>query len=312
MTDKRRIIKVYATEPFRLIPKEIHDEVTVTIGSKLSSDTKNVLMGLTEEEREIFLPPLTNVNPTSVNWEQSVNNFFAELYISIPRTGLELNVSTYKKEVNYRGTTKEIDYPYAVEDYIKWKQLLVDKTVAKNKSKLSEGVYIAYLIDEEEEKALKAKVRKNKDYITQSYLDLVKLSPEGKYVNEEKIKYVMFVLQYNPLAYDTDQMIEKIEIQKDLSIKELEDGIPLESTKLISILKDEKLKEKAFVFALLNCNAITRSGEYFVDANDAAIVLGRSIEEAINYISNGINNGIVAKWKHLHQSYVENLKRVNV
>lgn len=311
MTNER-IINVYQTTPIGfMLPKELHEEREVTIGAKFSKETKNVLMGLTEEEREIFLPSIMNVAVKSTHWEESVKNYFNNLNIKIPYTGIKLNVTTKLKKINYNGEVKEIQYPLVVEDYIKWKQLLVDNTVAKSKEQLKEGIYKAYMIDEQAEIELQSKLKKAKDSLMRMYLELTVIDEKDEYINKDKIKYILFVLGLNPYAYSIDQQINELERYRDISLKQLEEGYDLSDTTLVKVLKDEKLKEKARISNLLTINVIKKSGDYYVDANDFNKILGKSLDDVINWFNDPNNSQRVAEMKHELKVHSEKIAKVN-
>lgn len=294
---KDEIVIIKQTAPFRLLPKEVRSDVSVTVGSKWKKGTKSLLMGLTPQENEYYLPEIIQVSPDSRNWEQAVKDFYANLTIDIPFEGLRLNKAMTKKTVWLRGKELEIPYPVNVDQYIQYKQLYVDNSIANSPDLIDEGTYVGYIVDEQLELDKQNSLRKEKNKLFKVYTDLVETDDDGNFKDEKVMRHVLFCLNINPDALSNDSCARELENYRDVSIKELEDGKAFDETTLIKVTNDPNLKTKAIIRKLIMIGAIRHTGNYYTHPSNPEKIYGTSLDDLVSFWESGSDNQTVMEWK---------------
>jgi hypothetical protein len=222
MNKEQRIVYIKVVAPTRLLPTDVLEEVTHSIGSKFDRGTKGVLMGLNFEERRAILPAVIKVDHTdSVHWIKAVKEFYCDLTIRVPyASGLELNISTTKvKHKAIDGEEILIDYPTSPKDYIMYKQCLVDDSVANEKSLVNEGTYSFYIEDQAQDMLRRSMNTKNTIKIDKIFNNLVELDDNDNYKNQKAIKFVCMVLGKNPNIESMDSLVDYLKDLKNEAVK---------------------------------------------------------------------------------------------
>lgn len=293
MTNKEQIIYIKVVTPSRLLPKDVLEEVTQNIGSKFDRGTKGVLMGLNSEERRLILPNIIKLDPSdSVHWIKGVTDFYTDLTIKVPMEGgLKLNIATEKidhTEVN--GNKTLIDYPVAPLDYIKYKQCLVDDSVANEENDKNEGTYSYYIEDNIENERRESQNTKNAIRIDKIYGNLVELSDDNEtFKNKKGIEFICLILGRNPRSYTIDELVNYLKELKDEAIQQISFGVDIEDTLFVKTVKDKQIKEKAFILECIEIGLLKRDGDYIVDGDDITKVYGESLSQAVKFIKSEAN-----------------------
>lgn len=299
MNQEERIVNIKKGKPFRLIPEGVHHEITSVIGSKFSRGTRSILRGLNEYEEKILLPRLLGITPSDPQWYDKVEMFYRNLEIRVPHEGVKLNITTKKRTVLYEGEERQFDYPEVPTDYIKWKQCLCDSSVADTEEEMASGMFKYYIVDEQAVTIKQNKERKEVNLIVKLYGELVDTNEKGEYINLDKMRYLMYMIGYNPAAMDGDGMSAKLDEIKESSIDQIRTvNVSHRETKLYELVNDKLLKPKAKISRLLTLGVLTRSGSYIVDSNNPEKVLGKTLEEAVNFMKDDNNSQIVAMYQH--------------
>lgn len=296
----KRIVLVKKGNPHRLLPEGIHHEIVSTIGSKFSKDTRTILKGLNPMEEKILLPRILGITPNDPKWYEKVELFYRNLEIRVPHEGTTLNITTNKTKVLYEGNEITFDTPEVPTDYIKWKQCLADSSVADSFDQMSEnGVYKFYLVDEEAEKEKANNIRKEVNKVSKLYNELVETDNDGAYINKDKMRFLMYMLGFNPSIMTADDMSGKLDTVRKSSEEQIQQfGVEAKDTKFAQLVNDKDLKAKAKISRLLTLGILVRSGKYIVDANNPEKVLGESLNDAISFMSDPNNSNLVAMYQH--------------
>lgn len=296
---RKREVTIYRTPPFRLLPEGVHDEVKKGIGSSWDRDTQTVKMGITDEESLYLLPPIIGTSSTSVDWEEKKKRFFADLTIDVPSEGVTLNITTKKRKVNINGVMKDVDYPDVPLHYIKWKQALVSKKVAHNRQE-AKGTKSFYIDDKEAVKMREIEQRKSIDKIERAYLDLVEINDDNQYVHAKEIRFIILSKGRNPRVMDDDDKIMFLNNLKEEAIRFIkEESMNYIQTPFWKIVKDPDLVRRAMVMQLLSDGYIQKQGDYFVDADNPELILGKDLDSAVAFMKDDSNTQHIVKYKNL-------------
>jgi hypothetical protein len=293
-TEKFVIIRV--ANPSRILPNDVQSDTTNTIGSKFDRTKKGIpLMGLSDIERRFILPSLLEVKPDSPEWNKAVASFYANLTIKPdPIDGIKLNIASSK--VKFEGV--EIDNPLSPNEYIQYRQCLIDPTVAKSFKEAKEGTYQFYIDDEQLEKQREIETSKSIQKLEYEYIKLCELNQDDEYVNVDQMKMIVRLLGKNPIGMPIDEMALIIKDCRNRSIRQVNEGNPLSSTEFISIIKDPDIKPKSFILSLVENEIIIKQGEHYLDADDDRKVLGEGLEKVVNFIKDQNNSDTINKFKY--------------
>lgn len=288
---KQNIVKVMLVRPNKnRVPPELLSGVTKTIGSAWERGTSRILIGINDNEIKYLMPKLIRVKPENPEFNQAVNAWFENLNITVSaETGKELNVTTKKIKTIIDGKEVEIDDPVNIKDYIMYKQCLKDSRVAKNEDEAKGEMKSFYIADPNVEKAIVSKITTLKDQVDRYYLKFTEREGE-KLKYEKEVNAILRIKGNNPLFMDTDEKVQFLSALKEADKKSIDTYKSDEKATFIKIAKDPDLTQKGFIFACLTSQIFSRRGDYIVDSNDSAKVIGRSIEEAVAWLKDNANS----------------------
>jgi hypothetical protein len=284
------------------IPHELRNEFVKRIGSKFDKDTKDVLIGLTEQEREIILPKVIVNDRTNkgLDWNIKVRDYYSNLTIDVPygEEGRELNISTKKQKVtNLEGEVVEFDYPIAPADYIIWKQCLADSTVATTKHELrNKENFTFYLVDTNEDKRLKLQLRDDEDTLDTMYLKLVSKDENGEFKKKAEVDACLRLLGSNPSMYEDLEKKDELSTYKNSSKDSLKEGVKLKDTLFYRVLNDEDLSIKSIIMVYVEAGILEQEGTYYREPQSDTII-GSDLNQAVNFMKDSNNSELVTKMK---------------
>ena len=283
-------------------PPELRSGITKKIGAAWEAGTSNLLMGLDEIEREVILPSIIRVNPSSTNWEEAVKDFYANLTIPVDsEIGKTLVISTQKKEVVHRGQKIEFDMPIRPMDYIMYKQCIVSKKVAKSEA-IAKGEGRPYYIEDKfEAKAKQAKVLEIQDKIDRQYLKLTERLEDGKFKDVILIESVLRILGTDPRFIDDEDKIKELSKFRDEDKKIAQDADE-NKLKFLPVVINPKTKDRGFVLACLSYQVFEKLGDYVVEAGKTDKIIGKDIDSAITYLTDPANGSDLLRYKDLVKS----------
>lgn len=216
---------------------------------------KNIL---TREEQALFEEEL-NLPKGDMSFYDKHKGFWADNRgrVYIPKDGMTLDLSS-------------------PVDYIKWKILSVNKTIAPTwKDKFQSADYTYALMDEDEE--IKSSNTKA-DLMVKIYKHFGKIEDSPK-----KMQDVLKI--YGKKTGSLDKDFLRGEIQK---------MIDKDAQEFIRINEDKNFKIKVMIEDALECRAIERTASkgYALKGGD---IIGRTIQETIEWLESPNNNDIVLK-----------------
>lgn len=300
--EQKKEICIKMSEPAKRIPKELHSGIAKSIGSSWKSGTTTLLKGISDLEVEYLLPNIIGVKPQSTQWEDAVEKWFANLNIKVdPITGTTLNVATSEKIVNVRDEKMTVQYPVNVVDYIKYKYCLAHKNVGNDKDIARGQKKTFYIEDKNIVREELASIREICDKIDREYLKLTEKDSEKKFIKVKSIDAIIRSFGENPLIMSDFDKIEKIESYKDNDKRQVNQDKSDQNVKFLTLVKDPDLEYKGFILACLTNNILTQRGEYIVDSDKNDIILGTSIDAAVQWLKDGANSSNSIHYKSLLQ-----------
>ena len=285
-----RQVQIKPKIPSTTIPKELHPEVRVRIGSKWKEGTRSPLMGLSPLERKFFLPEIIGIAPESNDWNDRVKKYYANLTVVLPPEGIKLNLSTGD------------DGSYAVpEDYVVFKQMLADKTVANSPEEMNQ-THSACIVDPERAKMLRMSLNNSIDELDRLYLKLLAKDDDKNYKKLKEINSILRLYNVNPEALTVDEKIMKLRGYKELSISSVQEGVNLVETPFYERATDDLLVDKAFVQTLVSKGAIVMQGTHFVDASDNNLIIGKNLKDAALFMRDQNNSEHIVRYRRIVNS----------
>lgn len=241
-----------------------------------------------------------------IEFWKKVNQYYSNLMVRVPASGLTLDISTHPLEVDrivrqadgtYQKTPTIIEFPNSVTDYIAYHVALVHPDVAINKEMLNgHGYYI-----------------EDKNIVKQASMEEIKLSKkaQGYYLNAKEEDYGMYLYLLRGLGIQDTQLqvtnLDTLELEEQSII--LDRLIKEYPALFIKVYEDEDNKIKYYVELLVHHTLIERrSGEYFYQGNPVA----SSVEQMMMWLKSPSNNEYRTQlYQNLHIK-IKNKSKVNV
>lgn len=279
------------------LPKE-HRNNTRKISSQFKvvdgRITSNIIKGLSRQQERIFLTEQLGISVNNANWEKEINKFWSEYFVLIPERGLKLNKATYLKEIVVDGEKVKIDYPYNMEDYIRYNFIMESSQVAKTPDQKSNmDLFMAYIEDYSEVKKKQVSLLNQKDTADKNYVDLINNKNQ-----EEKINWLIERFRQpeeNFVSYSLDD--------KKLKLREIKDNNPIEFN---AQFENPNLEQEAFIYQLVTFGLLRKEGKLYFNGVEN---LG-SYSEAIEYMKKATNSENVAKFKALLEQKMKEQKNI--
>lgn len=305
-SSRKELVKIMMVvrKHYRKIPEDVVSDVKASIGSVFDRYTKAPLRGITDEEVRILMPRILKIKETNEQFDQLVNDYFAELKIDAPYPeGTLLNITTKKNIPVQLGEEQVLyDMPESPIDYIKYKQCLADKTVAvTDQEKRNLGEFKFYLEDPRQEKKKKLNRVKEISQIQIPYNELTGIDGNGELVKKIKVKQVLTMLNRNPYFMNDEDMILELLSIKDEAIKAYDNGVPLTEIDFYNVVNDPDLAMKASIREMTSYGILDQVGESYVDGSDSKLVLGNNISQVVVFLKDPANQELKMKYKNALQ-----------
>ena len=256
----------------------------------------------------MLLRNLLGVNPDSVNinWDELVRSWWSTISINISQLGYTMeiglsydindplrkqyisklpNITTDEQLAEYVNTKIKIDdrfmygTPLNILQYLQYLFILIHKEVANDIKDIDKSTNIKFYLHTD--KAAKRQEEELAKLHIETSTLLVELQKEPK-----KVKQVLRT--YNLLDGVTRLPISTDENTNIITMTNL----VMQNPRVFKLLVgDPKLKEKAFISSLFDNNVIARlvGSDTIVLSTDNNTILGSSVEEVINYLTDSKN-----------------------
>ena len=304
-------------DAFQLINKNVLFDITRRLGS---SETAVNTMLMKEELLQLTMPILIGKNPTDDDWQKSISNYWNSLAVDIPENGKDLEIGfifdlndgnkirkDYIKDLKLKSKItdsetlgnivmsqipEEEKYRYGIPispaDYLLWTYCQKYRDVANTVNDIDKSSYIRFYIHDNEI------VQKEKEALVdlsikahERLIDIIK-SNEA----DQKIYNILCVLE------PTDILdIDKLD-SKGRQVR-LWDIFSKNVTQFINTADDKNLDTKALIERLLNKHILRKmpNTDVVVDVEDASIVLGNTVSEAVSWFALETNVAKISEYK---------------
>ena len=255
----------------QLLPVVARNQANVYLSSVFKGASPH--RGLTPDEEEEFLAPhLGVVRGTSPDYGKKIADFYKDISLNIPVSGMVLNISTISGK------------PVNVYEWILWKWASSHPLVSPNKAEMDRDVTKRFFIyDPEEAERDEAVVTQQK---IQAYGELAKLVADKE--DDAAVDRIL-------LMYDMDHRGMSRNAKETLLTSKVDEN----PGKFLGILSDKYLKLKSKVVDMIRLQVLHRQSTaiMYVDT-----VLGHSLQEAALWFTNPDNSELVGVIKGRYQS----------
>lgn len=287
----KKIIKVRRFDASSMMSqyRDVYIDAKTQIATFIDSSTGNTLRPLSREEEFILMPEILNIRADAPEFNSKLDDYFASIGADIPDEGLDLDI-TIENEVDavkHNGEVIKIEYPVNIPDYVIYR--LIKKHIEKGfrvASSLKEaiiGVHEFYIEDIQKDNEDKNKVYND---IQKARLNFMNLTlGEKSLANKEKIEMLFDITftihqkySHNTSLDDMIRILDEEVLQKN-------------PDKMVSLMADKYLADKALINKLLIYNILSIQGNiYFNDSEPMG-----DLEDAIKYLNNPNRSGIKEK-----------------
>jgi hypothetical protein len=262
------------------VPSDVYKDSVTKVGSEWKSETRDVLRGLTPAEEKILLPTIIGIEPSSPNWDSKTAEYWADFSLRVPDKGLEFNI--WQGENGLPSIAN-------VKDWIAYKFCKVSSKVAVSEDEYSNrDIYPFYVEDNKElikQKTQKLAVRKEADL---EFLKLFKEDKAGK-VNTLKVNWVMEMYKkhdstlgkYRDMTNDIKEIYIDEQREKDADV-------------FLSIVKDDKLEERAFISECVSLGYINHVGNAYYNGDEK---IGDNMDDSILYLRDAKHSSVLLSLK---------------
>ena len=236
------------------------------IGASFAGPQSGVLLGrviLTPDEERKYMPAIIGIQPTHMEWDKILNEYWANIQVNIPYDGLQI-------EIGYNVMSETEKEPLNIMDWILYKYCLRYSGVANSINDVGSSTNIRfYLFKDSEEKAAKVKMKAIKDEAVLTRMDIEK--------DTDKMNSII-ILSGNPL--------NKYLAENQMLLTDIAESNP---AKFLELAKDKNLLEKAFVERLIGFGLMTRPLNSTLVIYDGAQV-GANLEETTYWLKQPANS----------------------
>ena len=239
------------------LPKEVRVSAKTKLGSIYIG--RQPLRGVEGEEEKKLLDGLLDVGPDHSDFVKHAKKFWAELSLTIPFEGIELDVSK-----------DDDDMPYNKEDYLKYKFAIKHPQVALNKEDMTSA---------------------QRFYIHDTTRDLIKKNNEIQIRKDADKEFIKVTADDKAMTrilrlLSTDRNPDKMTLlQKENTLYDLKNRNP---KKFFKIATDKNLEVKAEIEEMVSAGVLRRIGNQVVYLDE---VIGETLEDAVVYLKNKKNSG---------------------
>lgn len=293
--EKIVLLKLNDKKKNPILPKELEDEVSKSIGSEFKPGTRDCIRGLNPVQERIILPDILGLQPQDSQFPQKAREYWADMSIKPTKEGMKLNIATETIKTVINGKEVEYDNPIAPEDYMIYQIAVQSSKVASNPAEIRNPMEFDFiLIDLHEQKKQeedKFKVRKD------ATLAFAKLVSAGE-ASVEKMDWLIHMLKPQDEFFDFETSITNKEIFLDKVLNER----PEEFIKRFS---DPNLETKALIKKSISLGHMTVEGEnYFLGDTNIG-----PIRSAVEWLKNPENSAKVVALKSRLENSVRNTKQ---
>ena len=265
--------------PISNLPGQDQIESNKKIGSSFTAPV------LTFEEEEKFMPNIINAKPDSQGYRRLVEEYFANIGVPVPVTGLTLEIGfAYPdEEMALKGEQADeterhnFGEPIVVSDYVLYRYCLVYSRVANIGVDYNKSPKIRfYMQSPDHDKRNRESKRKLR---TRAYQLFVELESDTT-----MIKNIVSVLRADP-------EIDVNYVEPGTEATEVETFLISNPKKFISIANDTDLKTRAFIEDAIESRILERPVNSTIVMYGTDL-LGNSMQEAIAYLKSEDNAAI--------------------
>lgn len=310
---------------FRLLNKDVFTDLGGRLGS-VQGAVKTILSPQFEQMLKSLMPTILTTSPNDPVWYKKVANYWNSFGLKVPIGGVKLEIGfnfnindtdrkqainelieTAKKSKVSITTDEELkDYvlknvtelekfkyatPINVEQYLIWIFCLGHREVAKHVDHVNKSVKInLLLIDPKDVEDTRRSQHTIAVEATKKYLEII--------ADRSKVRDILYVKGENASRLD--------DVDADAKLKIFADSNPRE---FLAIANSSVLTTKAKIERYCVSGILKRlpNTSIIVDANDAAVVVGNTLDEAIAYFSSEAADR-VAKVKEFKTRYSQIVK----
>lgn len=255
---KKRTITIFRKRSERYSPEQ-DALASKRIGSFLTSSGQP-FVPLSQEEQKKLMPLVLDMASDEIQFRKAVRDFWSELTIQVPAEGVVLDITTDKDGV-----------PLNIEDYLKYRLAAQHPKVAQP-GEPSEGENLRfYIVDPHLERVNDLKKLKSEEKAMEAYLKVT--------ANESKMRNAVAVL--DPSVLRPEELA--IDDLKLILKQQLADN----PDRLLAVLEDKYLVEKALVTKALSLSILTKVGNAIMMGEEK---YGDSIEEAAIFLNDKVNS----------------------
>lgn len=249
-----RQVHIRRKEPQSHLPALLVANARRIIGSHFVN--RQPLKGLTDEQERKYLPRLIGVSPGSVDWDDKVMRYWANMTLDVPKDGVVLDISL-----------RADGEPVNLEDWIRFNWVQKHMEVAENEEEMkrvSSKRY--YIFDPEVNERKKNDESRNR---MRAYQELRKIIDNEE--DDRAIDRMIRVLrQINPANLNR--------IQKENALEEIALAEP---DKFYAVATNKKLNIQAAILEMIEYGTLRKLGNHILFGDD---LIGTTMEEAVVYM----------------------------
>lgn len=258
---RNKTVSVRRKEKFSHIPTEVLQNSDTKVGSIL--DGRTPLKGVDGEEEKELLSKHLGVSADHPEFGEKAKEFWAEMDLSVPSEGTELNISI-----------KENGMPEEMIDYLTYRWLKEHKFVADSRQEMIRNPIKEFYIHDPQRETKKENEEVNKR--KEAYAEFIKASED-----EDKMDMLLRVLG--------DKRPEKLtKEQKENKLESLATSIP---DKFARAAQDKNLEIRSEIEKMVEKEIIRKSGNSYFYMDE---LIGDSLSETIGYFQNKKNSSTVS------------------
>jgi len=252
----QKTVFIYRRPNTTNLPDDVYAEAKRRIGSVFLKGG-DILKGLTIAEQKRWLPEILGIAPTEAGWNKTVNNFYANLTVDVPPSGVTLNIAT-----------DEEGNPINVMDYVKFKFVAAHPHVSDNEN----GTAGRYFISDpqKEEAAAVSETRLGKDAYKQPIL-----------LSDDTDRSILVLKAAGTRTQGLSE--QQIEL-------ELEDMLEENPAEFIRICTDKNLESVALIWDCVEAGVLRKAGNTFLFGDEA---LGGDLEETVRFLNMKKNSAML-------------------
>lgn len=228
--------------------------------------------GLTIKETEVLFEQILGISATHPDFLKNVNKWYIESSVKATTAGTPLEIGMEvdnDSAVIYKNAEGETvrNFPLDIEDYVKYKYLQNNPTVAQSAEKANNNTIKAYFRD--------------------PYLEIREVERVTKLKNEASAKYLAIANDADKVAMYLTMAGVDIRFEKGSLIARLKDFVDKNPEQFLAIVADKDGEHKNFLLELKNYEIVKVVGTAYMTAENDT--LGYSFEDTIQYLKNKAN-----------------------